>query len=237
MNPIRLVPSLFDPSHAHAAAVGAAAATAFVTGLSGSAHCALMCGPLACAATPVNGHDRRRALFAWQAGRFLAYVATGALLGLAGVAATRALTTSVHPYLPWLMAIGLLATAFDLGRHLPALPGMQIVLRGWLRRSARFSPALRAGAMGAATPFLPCGLLYGVFLTALGTGFPGGGAIVMGAFAAGGMPALLLVQGAHPWLGRRPRALNVLRRVVPVMAAAVLVWRALHGDTGSTSCH
>lgn len=212
---------------------------AFAAGLTGSLHCALMCGPLACAPLPAAAGGRSGAAAAWHAGRLAAYLAVGAALGLAGGGLARALAERVQPLLPWLMAAGLAATALELGRRLPALPGLAAAGRRLARWGARARPAGRAFALGAATPLLPCGLLYGLFLAAVGTGSPAGGALVLGLFGLGSLPGLAAVQAGAAWSGRYPRAERILRRAVPLVAAGVLVWRALAAPAagGAPPCH
>ena len=213
-------------------------AAAVVAGATGSLHCALMCGPLACAGASREPATRRASMWAWQLGRIAAYAGVGLALGWAGRQVARGLVTSVQPYLPWLMAIGLVATALELGRHLAPLPGLSRIARGLVRVGARFSPVTRSVLMGAATPFLPCGLLYGIFLAAIAAGTGLGGALVMGGFAVGGAPALFGAQVGARWSTRWPRVSLVLRRAVPLVAAGVLVWRAIHAATDTPpACH
>lgn len=62
----------------------------------------------------------------------------------------------------------------------------------------------------------------------------------MGAFALGSTPALAAVQSGSGFLQRWPTAARALRRGIPLVAAAVIVWRALHvGDAGGGTppCH
>lgn len=205
----------------------AGATGALVAGVSGSLHCALMCGPLACAVLPRDGERKRAPVVAYQLGRVTAYTAVGAGLGLVGTGVVKVLAASVQPYLPWVMAAALIATALDVGKHLRPIPGIAQIARGLARLGAKFSPTVRAGALGAATPFLPCGLLYGVMIAAIATGSVLGGAAVMGAFSLGGLPALTVTQLQGRWLSRKPKLSLVMRRVIPVAAAVVLVWRAL----------
>jgi uncharacterized protein len=218
----------------------AGGAAALAAGLTGSLHCALMCGPLACAPLPAAGAGRRRSALSWHGGRLAAYLAVGAGLGLAGAGLARTLAERVQPLLPWLMAAGLAATALELPRRLPAIPGLAGLGRrvaGW---GARTSPSGRAFALGAATPLLPCGLLYGLFLAAVGTGSAPGGALVMGLFGVGSLPGLVAAQAGTAWTGRFPRVERVLRRAVPLIAAGVLVWRALMvpaAGAGAPPCH
>jgi sulfite exporter TauE/SafE len=96
---------------------------------------------------------------------------------------------------------------------------------------------VRAAFRGAATPFLPCGLLYGAFLMAAAAGGLLGGALVMLAFGAGAVPALTVAQTGLARLAAHPRAYALTRRAVPLGAAVVLVWRALAAGDGAMPPH
>jgi sulfite exporter TauE/SafE len=206
---------------------------ALIAGVTGSLHCALMCGPLACA----GGGRSRVAAAAWQAGRLIAYSLVGALLGATGSVALQTFAQGARPVLPWVMAAGLIITALELGKRLSPLPGIRHVSLFLTRASAGLAPPLRAGAMGAATPFLPCGLVYGISLSALSAGSGWGGFAVMGAFALGGLPALAGVQLQLGLWPQDSRVAAVVRRAVPVAAAGVLVWRALATGSADHHCH
>src|SRR5664279_4900023 len=92
-----------------------AAGAAFLTGLAGSPHCALMCGPMACAGLDNDRAARRRAVVAWHAGRISAYGLVGALLGGFGRGALTLLQAPAARALPWLMVAGLLFSALEVG--------------------------------------------------------------------------------------------------------------------------
>jgi hypothetical protein len=218
---------------------GVGLAAAFVAGLSGSLHCALMCGPLACAPLPrAGGAGRLAALGGWHLGRLAAYAVVGAALGAAGGGLAAGLQRYVQPVLPWLMVVGFVASAFEFGRRLPAagaLGGLARRLASWGQGA---SPFARAAALGAATPFLPCGLLWGIFLVAVGAGSAAGGAAILVAFGLGSTPGLGAVQLGTAWTGRWPRAERVLKVAVPLVAAAAVAWRAIRvGDPGAHSGH
>jgi len=218
----------------------AGAAGALVVGITGSVHCLLMCGPLACASLPgMPGAERRRAVVAYQLARVAAYATVGGLLGMLGGGVMRALAVSAQPYLPWVMAAALVASALELGKRLRPLPGLARVSARLARAAAKFSWPVRASAMGAVTPLLPCGLLYGVFTAALATGSFVGGALLLSAFALGGLPALLGAQlQLGLWRKRTGFAAFMLQRAVPLVAAAVLVYRAIGTGTGQhPHCH
>ncbi len=232
--PEGLLGLLTSPPEVVAGAVGA-----LVVGVTGSVHCLLMCGPLACAALPgVEGSERWRAVLAYQGGRVGAYALTGGLLGALGGGVTRALAMSARPYLPWLMAAALVASALELGKRLRPVPGLSRLAGALMRWGAKFSCTSRAGAMGAVTPLLPCGLLLGVYAAALASSSFWEGALLMGTFAFGGVPALLGTQ-LQSALWRKQPGLStfVLKRAMPLVAAAVLVYRAVGAASGQPSCH
>lgn len=214
----------------------AGASSAWVAGLTGSMHCALMCGPLACATLP-QGPARWRGAVAWQLGRLVAYTLVGLLMGMLGLSVGAALSVNVQPWLPWVMAAGLVATALDLGKHVRPLPFVSKLSGVLMRAGAKLGPSGRSLLMGAATPFLPCGLIYGLFIAAMGTGSAWGGAAIMGAFALGAVPALAAVQWGTRLAGRWPTAALTLRRVVPLTAAFLLIWRAVEVANQAAQCH
>src|SRR5262249_3814814 len=145
--------------------------------------------------------------------------------------------------LPWAMAAGLVLSALEVGKSVPGVPGIARISRGIVRSGAKFSPTIRALLRGAATPSLPCGLLYGAFVMAAAAGSLVGGVPLMTAFGAGALPALAAVQALVPRsLGRArrsPRIASVSRRLIPLLAAAVIVWRALAASaaTAVPHCH
>ncbi|MBL8914497.1 MAG: sulfite exporter TauE/SafE family protein [Archangium sp.] len=197
----------------------AGAVSAAVTGATGSVHCALMCGPLACAS--MGPHRSPAAIAGWQLGRLSAYVVIGAALGSIGRGVSHLFVASVAQYLPWVMALGLIIAAFDLTKRIPFMRrGASTVLSVASKTESPFS---RSFLFGVATPLLPCGLLYGLFLAATAAGGALEGAVLLASFALGAVPALLAAQlglarlNVNPWI----------RRVVPLAAAAVLIVRAL----------
>ncbi len=219
---------------------------ALALGAAGSVHCFVMCGPLACAAQLDRGSRRIRGLAAaYQAARVVSYATVGALLGALGHITRLPLSAAV----PWVMALVLLVAALDPGgkrlRRLPPLPGIAQLLRAIAALHARLAPITRAVVMGAVTPLLPCGLLYGVATAAVATGHATSGALVMGGFALGALPALVAAQLSARFVGRLRRgrwSLALVERGVPLLAAAVVVWRALAMATAARTgapphCH
>ncbi len=217
---------------------------ALLLGALGSAHCFVMCGPLACAASadePVQlgraaQRQRRRAALAWHLGRIVGYGVVGALLGTFGRGLSMAMTRSITPALPWVLAGALLVSALvppKVWAQVPVLPGGAQIRRLWRWLRANVSQVPRAGLLGALTPLLPCGLLYAMFAAAIAAGSTGRGALLGAAFALGAVPALAAAQLGNRWLAGGPAW---AKRAVPVVAALVLVWRAVMTTTHQ-SCH
>jgi len=187
--------------------------------LAGSLHCALMCGGLVAV---LPGKRTTTSLF--HLGRFVAYTSLGAAAGALGTALDLA---GKHAGLGQIAALlcGSLVLVFGLGALLSSqgvkLPlasfggHLSTRLAGLAQRIDR--PEHQALFFGASTAFLPCGWLYAFVLAAAGTASPLAGALVMVAFFAGTLPALvgvgLLV----------PRLLAPIRRHVPLVSATLLV--------------
>ncbi|MBI5485617.1 MAG: sulfite exporter TauE/SafE family protein [Deltaproteobacteria bacterium] len=175
---------------------------AFSAGLAGSGHCLGMCGGIVTALAISNSEAgaARRFLYNlfYHIGRVTTYATLGLLVGLASQAG---LVTSLKPYLRWLflaanlfvVAIGL-CTAFGLrSLGISALDGS-----GWgfiqrlLARVSGSGSVLAALPAGLLMGLIPCGLVYGVLISAATSGsFLKGGGMML-AFGLGTFPALLL---------------------------------------------
>jgi|CXWL01.1.fsa_nt_gi sulfite exporter TauE/SafE len=202
-----------------------AASAALAAGLAGSLHCLAMCGLWACAPLPQQTQGSRyRFIAAWHLGRLGAYAGIGAAWGAFG-AGVGTLFPAVRSLLPWLMVVGLIATALDVGKRLKPLPGLTWLTRRASQLSTRLSRVTRSLALGALTPLLPCGLLYGMFLAAAGTGTAIAGATVMFFFSLGAVPALLAAQWQQRWFQGASNWVRYGRAALFIAAAAVLAWR------------
>jgi len=172
-------------------------ATAFLIGLAGSLHCVAMCGPLN-VALRVGRATSTQMLY--HGGRIAMYALAGAVAGALG-----------HG----LMAVGL-------GRALSIVGGLALLAAavyrlGWLSRgrvaervtafighalrrlpaAGRRWPMLVAGALNA---LLPCGMLYAAVAVAATAGSWHGGVLVMAAFGAGTVPALVALPLILRWM-------------------------------------
>lgn len=165
-----------------------------------SPHCALMCGALGMqTALRSTALPARDAMLWMQAGRIIGYAAAGSLAGGLGLSLVHAMPP------PW---FGELVRA--LGAAAVLVLGLHLLLRaplGAMAHCHRPSPSLaahwpmRAGLLirGSAWALVPCGLLYSVLLMSALSASVAYGALLAGAFALGGSPAL-------GWIGSRSAA-------------------------------
>ncbi|KXS39810.1 MAG: hypothetical protein AWU55_185 [Halomonadaceae bacterium T82-2] len=205
-------------------------AAAFVVGLLGGAHCIGMCGGIMSAlsfAVPPSLRSPLRLgglLFGYNLGRIASYMLAGALVATLG---------------GW-VGDGVPRARFVLqGLAIVLLVMMALYLAGWWRGLTRLEaggrhlwrhlepigrrlmPVVhvpRAVALGAIWGWLPCGLVYSMLAWSLAAGGGWHGALLMGAFGLGTLPALLVTGAAahrltrlvrHP-LGRTLAALLLL---------------------------
>ncbi len=216
--------------------IGSGIAGALLVGATGSVHCAVMCGPLACVGIRPDASRSARvsSATAWHLGRIMAYAAAGLILGTFGSLAT-GVAREAHKVLPWLMVVGLLISAIDLTRFIKPSTRLASLAGAMMRRASAWSPMRRGFTLGALTPLLPCGLLYGMFLAAAATGSPLWGMTLAAVFALGAIPALAGVQVQAALFSWPPQVTRVLRVVVPVGAAVLVAWRAWQGE--AHCCH
>lgn len=185
--------------------------TAFLAGLLGGVHCIGMCGGIVAAMSFQGGHRQPfRFHLGYNLGRLASYALAGLLAGLVGSAAflsDRLLPLQTGLYVlaqAMLILLGLYLAGFSravlwleragalLWRHLQPAFGRLLPVRS-------FPGAVAAGAVWG---WLPCGLVYSVLVSALATGDPGWGALLMLAFGLGTLPNLL----AMGWAADRLRA-------------------------------
>jgi sulfite exporter TauE/SafE len=170
----------------------------FLAGLMGSVHCLGMCSGLS-GLFAIGAGDGKVRVLTYNAGRLFSYSLIGAIGGWLGASAADAyqLYTQVH----WLRIAGGIIIC---------LIGLQILLELNLLRAIesagagiwrvinplakRFLPVTshrRALGLGLLWGWLPCGLVYSVLLVSMTSGGAGPGALVMAAFGAGTLPAML----------------------------------------------
>lgn len=201
--------------------LGAALAAGLVT----SAHCAGMCGPLACTLSKSDSH-RFGHLF-YHVGRLTSYGLIGALCGFLGRQPLRWFFDSPAVLLPWVLAVMFLLVALGLWKKIPQPQVLQRLL-GTLRLRALRLTSQRGGfLLGLFTPLLPCAPLYLLFGTCLLTGSAIKGAEFAVAFGIGTVPLLWFVQRTFGRLQSILPAAHLahLQRGVALVTAVVLFWR------------
>lgn len=173
--------------------------TVLVASLSGSMHCAAMCGPLV---GLYAGQTRRHLPHGlYNLGRLAAYLTLGIAAGALGATLDLSGATLAGAQRVSAVIAGVIVVAWALAELIPAglRPALPAALPRWLHRSLR--PGLRRVAtlpvparalgLGLLTGLLPCGWLYLFVVAAAGTGRPLAGAGLMAAFWVGSLPILL----------------------------------------------
>jgi sulfite exporter TauE/SafE len=195
--------------------------TAFLVGLLGGVHCLSMCGGLVGTLTlGLDPHIRRdpwRMLpyqLTYNLARIAGYATAGALFGgLGAVLLQLDAYQVVQRVLYGLAAVVMILLGLYLGGWWRLIA---VVERAGARLWRRIEPIgrrmlpirrpLQAAALGYLWAWIPCGLVYSVLITAVATGSPVEGALVMLAFGAGTVPNLLgigLLAGAAARLAER----------------------------------
>lgn len=218
---------------------------ALTLGLSGSVHCAFMCGPLAAFATsgparrsakpryvrqlPIiadssvhgSGHSHWLRLLGYHLSRSAGYVAVGAAFGALGQAVDLSAGVTVSTLAPYLLVTFLVMEL--LGVRLPRLQLPTLQETSFTTRTATPGWSVIVGGM---TALIPCGLLYTSVPLAAGAGSWWMGAAVMAAFAAGTAPALLAVSLLPSALGqwmKRARPLLLGLTILLILSRAWLM--------------
>jgi sulfite exporter TauE/SafE len=170
-------------------------AAALTTGLIGSLHCVGMCGPLAMA-MPVGRLPRSQrglAIGLYHGGRVTAYAGLGLLMGSLGQGILLAGLQR-----PVSIAAGLFLLLWTLVNR-GVFPGLAMsrATRWVVQPMTRFlqNPTLRAfGGLGFLNGLLPCGFVYVALAGAITTSSAVTGAVYMGLFGLGTVPALLSIR-------------------------------------------
>lgn len=195
------------------------------SGVAGSVHCALMCGALS--AQAARGAKALRGVLVLHAGRVTGYALLGAAAGALGG-----------------RLLGLLPSADD-GRWLQAAAALLLIgigLRQWQRirkplpaccvqsseRAAqRHTHPAMLYATGLAWTLTPCPFKYSMLMLASLAGTAASGALLMGAFALGSSP-LMLLAGAllgMPVAGRRAAQCSAVAMAgIGIATLLALVW-------------
>ena len=224
----------------------------FFVGLLGGVHCLGMCGSIVGILTGQLPKDGARWPFhlAYNSGRIASYTVAGILVGAIGQAGL--LLRDVVPVQHLLFALSSLMLV-ALGLYLAGIWNMvrRIEQAGsvlWQRIQPLtrlvfpITSPLRALLLGMLWGWLPCGLVYSVLVTALASGNPQSGALIMLAFGLGTLPNLLVIglfwERCRRWV-QSPRVRLLAGLIVMAFGVYGLVKVgyvfAVYGWTGS--CH
>jgi sulfite exporter TauE/SafE len=213
-------------------------AMGLTTGLLGAGHCVGMCGALVSAlsltATGQPGGWTFHLLY--NAGRVATYTLIGALAGWLGSAmaytdrfreVSRTLLIASDLFI---ILVGLGTAGLFVWLNIARLdfPGPLRAMTVAVQRLHQLPPWLAALPLGLLFGFLPCGYLYAVAISAAQSADPLLGALTLGAFGLGTLPALLLFGGTTQWLGSKARIwmLRIAGLVVAGMGVVNLVRHA-----------
>lgn len=227
--------------------------TAFLLGLFSTVHCIAMCGSVIGALTlslPVEIRESQRRMlpfvFNYNVGRILSYGVAGVIVGLLSSPLTQ---INAHWFLRILSVI--------------VMVSMGLYLAGWFPKFARAeklgAPVWRllqpigqkllpvrsfsqAFLLGMVWGWLPCGLVYAALAVAATAGDPVKGGLVMLAFGAGTLPAVMgagLFTGMLSSLARSKKLRQVAGVLIILMAIATLLWplEGVHGHHSDSAAH
>lgn len=177
-------------------------ATAFLTGVLGSAHCLGMCagisGLFAVNAGVAGIKQQLPLALVYNGGRLISYTLLGAIVAVFGRAIAGPVPSIAGPVrlITGLIIVLIgLQVAFDLRFLAPIEKGGAKLWQKLAPMAKRFVPVNslpRALGLGVLWGWLPCGLVYSVLLIAATTANPAAGAVTMLAFGAGTLPAMVL---------------------------------------------
>lgn len=206
-------------------------ATAFVLGAAGSAHCVVMCGPIALA-VPSSGTGWRARIAStllMNSGRMMTYAMLGAVFGafghglqLAGFQQGVSIVAGIVLLLS-IVVPGALERFSPTGRMALGIGRLRAMLARNLKRTAPEALFFT----GVLNGLLPCGLLYSALLGAAAIGSWQLGSLFMILFALGTWPAMLALRLSGAMIGEKLR--TPLRRFAPVVVSAMAVLLILRG--------
>lgn len=211
---------------------------AFAIGLSGSIHCAGMCGPLVAAFNAkLSGPGAWfKFLFSLQynLGRLLVYSLLGSLAGLLGRGLVH--STSLFFIQKGVAIFGGTLIIFIGLSFLNLLPGRRFFEGGDLWEAAWFkkamAPLLKNSANGIPAGLLmgllPCGMVYAMLAKAASSGHPLQGWLLMVCFGGGTLPAMATAGLASRFLeGGRGKFFLKMTSILIVLMGILTVKRGM----------
>lgn len=203
---------------------------AFLMGLFGSLHCAVMCGPLMLS-LPLQQQSTFKSalqLLLYQFGRILIYTLLGFFVGFIGnsfsVFANQQLLS---------LSIGIVLVVFTLlqfgGYYSKQLNGLQLKIIGPISKlmGKLFGLPFWGFFAGMLNGLIPCGMVYLALATALNTASIQGGAMFMFLFGVGTTPLMLLISLGKVYLKKYLRFNS--RKLIPwfmLFTGILLIFRS-----------
>lgn len=169
---------------------------AFILGLLGSLHCAVMCGPLMLS-MPMQKQSRLGAivqLVLYQAGRILVYGILGLVVGIIGNSISAFTNQETLSFMIGFLLV-LLAIFHFSGQYIGVLSRWQQRLLSPIGKllGKLYSLPFSGFFVGMLNGLIPCGMVYLALATALNTGTINGGISFMLFFGLGTIPLMLVI--------------------------------------------
>lgn len=167
-----------------------------LTGLFSAPHCIGMCGGIMSAWTLQSRSTMLQTVMAYNTGRILTYMGTGAFMGVIGSFVDAA--GAIVGFQGIANILGGLLILLWVGKKV-ALPlskwsVLQLPLaQGWLDKQKNRPGALPVFLSGLLLGFLPCGLTYTMYMKAAASGSVAEGALTLAFFGIGTLPALFFM--------------------------------------------
>lgn len=213
---------------------------AFAVGLLSSVHCIGMCGPLATLGCRSKMTGGAWAPLGFSLGKLVSYSGLGLLAAALGAVFMN--QTGLQKAAAWVSIVGgaMMILALILAYVLPTSGGfLARISIAMSKRALKWGKWMSPG-LGLAAALLPCGVLYAMVARSAAANSPLEGMMIMQAFGAGTMPALL---GLGALIQRIPARFskygNAAAGALMAITAFVLLWRGVAGlaaDHGPPPC-
>lgn len=217
-------------------------ATAFLLGLFSTVHCIAMCGSVIGALTlslPSEIRENQAKMlpyvFNYNLGRLLSYGMAGAIIGLLS---SPLATINGHMVLRYLSVIVMVAMGLYLAGWFPKFAYMERMgapIWRWLQPIGQKLLPVRklsqAFSLGMVWGWLPCGLVYAALAVAATAGEPVKASLVMLAFGAGTLPAVMgagLFTGFLSAIARAKQLRQLAGILIIAMALVTAFWPMDH---------
>ncbi len=211
---------------------------AFFLGLFSTVHCIAMCGSVIGALTlslPVEVRESQRKMlpyvFNYNLGRLLSYGLAGVIVGLLS---SPLATFDGHMVLRYLSVAVMIAMGLYLGGWFPKFAHMERMGAPIWKRLQPIGQKLlpvrtlkQAFLLGTVWGWLPCGLVYAALAVAATVGEPVKASMVMLAFGAGTLPAVMgagLFTGLLASMARAKHLRQIAGVSIIAMALATAFW-------------